>query len=102
MSKDTWPVSASSYRINWAPQTVVEEVLQNVSTILATQTGTVPYSRKLGVTSGLVDSQNLFLLLWPRERLFRKSVSLNLAQLSIQSVLRRRMLQMALYGRNWL
>ncbi len=56
MSKDTWPVSASSYHINWAPQTVVEEVLQNVSTILATQIGTVPYSRKLGVTSGLVDS----------------------------------------------
>ncbi|HFZ7859778.1 TPA: hypothetical protein ACIO54_003349 [Salmonella enterica subsp. enterica serovar Potsdam] len=57
MSKDIWLVSASSYRINWAPQTVVEEVLQNVSTILATQPGTVPYSRKLGVTSGLVDSQ---------------------------------------------
>ncbi|AXD44197.1 hypothetical protein [Salmonella enterica] len=67
MSKDTWPVSASSYRINWAPQTVVEEVLQNVSTILATQPGTVPYSRKLGVTSGLVDSQAPVLLLWPRE-----------------------------------
>ncbi|MEG0422872.1 MAG: hypothetical protein RR589_18410 [Hafnia sp.] len=56
MNKDTWPVSASSHQINWAPQTLVEEVLQNVSTILATQIGTVPYSRKLGVTSGLVDS----------------------------------------------
>ncbi|EAU4574899.1 hypothetical protein ABV602_004548 [Salmonella enterica] len=68
MSKDTWPVSASSYRINWAPQTVVEEVLQNVSTILATQTGTVPYSRKLGVTSGLVDSQTpVFIAMATRE-----------------------------------
>lgn len=102
MSKDTWPVSASSYRINWAPQTVVEEVLQNVSTILATQTGTVPYSRKLGSRPVWWIARHLFLLLWPRERLFRKSVSLNLARLSIQSVLTRRMLQMALYGRNWL
>ncbi|EPW1447913.1 hypothetical protein ACVVKM_000847 [Salmonella enterica subsp. houtenae serovar 43:z4:z23:-] len=68
MSKDTWPVSASSYRINWAPETVVEEVLQNVSTILATQTGTVPYSRKLGATSGLVDSQTpVFIAMATRE-----------------------------------
>lgn len=56
MSKDTWTVTASSNRINWSPQTVVEEVIQNVSTILGTQIGTVPYSRKLGLRSGLVDS----------------------------------------------
>ncbi|EMK2741977.1 TPA: GPW/gp25 family protein [Escherichia coli] len=49
-------VPSSSYLIDWSPKTVVEEVLQNVSTIINTQIGTVPYARKLGINSGLVDS----------------------------------------------
>ncbi|HBV0494753.1 TPA: hypothetical protein L4Y59_003706 [Escherichia coli] len=53
---NTFTISSPSYSIDWSPKAVVEEVLQNVSTIINTQIGTVPYARKLGVNSSLVDS----------------------------------------------
>lgn len=53
---NTFTISSPSYSIDWSPKTVVEEVLQNVSTIINTQIGTVPYARKLGINSSLVDS----------------------------------------------
>lgn len=56
MSEKTWTVTVASQQINWSPKNVVDEVLQNVATILATQVGTVPYSRRLGVNVALVDS----------------------------------------------
>ncbi len=40
--------------INWAP-TVAEEVAQNVRTIVATETGSVPLARELGTPQDVVD-----------------------------------------------
>lgn len=56
MNDERYPVRANILNINWAPSNVVEEVLQNVATILSTQIGTVPYSRTLGVSTSLVDN----------------------------------------------
>jgi phage baseplate assembly protein W len=41
--------------INWSP-TEAEEVRQNVSTILKTQKGSVPFSRDLGIEQDLIDA----------------------------------------------
>lgn len=41
--------------INWSP-TVLEEVLQNVRTLLVTAPGSVPLSRALGTPQDLVDA----------------------------------------------
>lgn len=41
-------------RINWSP-TPVEEVLQNVKTLIATDVGTVPFARDLGTPQNVVD-----------------------------------------------
>lgn len=41
-------------RINWAPS-VAEEVVQNFETLLATEPGTVPLERALGVPQDVVD-----------------------------------------------
>ena len=40
--------------INWSP-TTVEEVVQNVNTLLATAPGTVPLARALGTPQDVVD-----------------------------------------------
>lgn len=55
MSDDVYAVS-SNYRVNWAPANVVDEVLQNVATIISTPIGSVPYDRDLGISAVLVDS----------------------------------------------
>ena len=41
--------------VNFAPKTEVEEILQNVRTILATRLGTVPLHRGFGVTWEHID-----------------------------------------------
>jgi len=51
---ETYPVT-DKFRVNWAPKSVVEEVLQNVAVILATQIGTVPFARRLGISTDLLD-----------------------------------------------
>lgn len=42
-------------RVNFKPATVVDEVLQNVATILATVVYSVPYDRELGITADYLD-----------------------------------------------
>lgn len=42
--------------INFAPSDVVEEVLQNVATLLGTMRYTVPYDRTLGLESKFLDN----------------------------------------------
>lgn len=46
-------------RINWSP-TPEEEVVQNVSTLLATAPGTVPLARAMGTPQDVVDSPMSF------------------------------------------
>ena len=41
--------------INWSPNTA-DEVLQNVRTLIATEPGTVPFARDMGVPQDVVDS----------------------------------------------
>lgn len=55
MTENKYIVS-NTFRVNWAPKSVVDEVLQNVAVILATQIGTVPFSRKLGISTNLLDA----------------------------------------------
>lgn len=40
--------------INWSP-TAVEEVVQNVETLLATAPGTVPFARAMGTPQDVID-----------------------------------------------
>src|SRR5699024_1600799 len=47
---------AGLQKVNFAPASVVEEVLQNVSTIISTTRFTVPMKRNFGVDYGLIDS----------------------------------------------
>lgn len=42
-------------KINFAPSTIEQEVLQNVATILATVRNTVPYDRALGINPDYLD-----------------------------------------------
>jgi phage baseplate assembly protein W len=42
-------------KINWAPESVADEVVQNVNTLLATAPGTVPLSRDMGTPQDVVD-----------------------------------------------
>lgn len=42
--------------VNFAPQTEVEEILQNVRTIIATRVGTVPLDRGFGIPYDAVDA----------------------------------------------
>lgn len=53
---DEFSVTASNFKVNWSPQTVEDEVIQNVSVILATQIGSVPYSRRLGISISALDA----------------------------------------------
>ena len=48
---NTFTISSPSYSIDWSPKTVVEEVLQNVSTIINTQIGTVPYASPIFIAT---------------------------------------------------
>ena len=41
--------------INFAPVTVVEEVLQNVSTIISTEKYQIPLDRTFGISADIVD-----------------------------------------------
>lgn len=45
-----------SNTVNFAPQTEVEEILQNVRTIIATRVGTVPLDRGFGIPYDAVDA----------------------------------------------
>lgn len=45
-----------SKSVNFAPQTEVEEILQNVRTIIATRVGTVPLDRGFGIPYDAVDA----------------------------------------------
>jgi len=51
-----YSVRAGLQKVNFAPASVVEEVLQNVSTIISTTRFTVPMKRNFGVDYGLIDS----------------------------------------------
>ena len=42
-------------KINLAPETVLDEVLQNIAVIISTVKGTVPLYRDFGISSGFVD-----------------------------------------------
>lgn len=52
----TYIVSASTIAINFAPATVVEEVLQNVRTIMSTPQFSVPLDREFGVSATFLDT----------------------------------------------
>lgn len=41
--------------IDWAPKTTLDEVVQNVRTLLATETGSVPLARAMGTPQDAVD-----------------------------------------------
>lgn len=45
-----------SRNVNFSPQTTVEEVLQNVRTILTTIKGSVPLDRDFGIDGSYVDA----------------------------------------------
>ncbi len=67
MSKDTWPVSASSYRINWRHKLLLKKFCR-----MSRQFWPLRLVRSLftktGVTSGLVDSQTpVFIAMATRE-----------------------------------
>ena len=49
-------VTASAGPINFAPATVVEEVLQNVQTIMTTPKYSVPLFREFGVSATFLDA----------------------------------------------
>lgn len=51
-----YSVKAGLTKVNFAPANVVEEVLQNISTIISTTRFTVPMARSFGVDYGLLDS----------------------------------------------
>ena len=56
MIKNVYTVfGANSTKINWFPQTAIEEILQNVATILTTAVGTVPLDRELGISATFID-----------------------------------------------
>lgn len=50
-----YEVTAQSGQINFAPESTVEEVLQNVRTLLGTTKFSVPLDRELGLKTSLVD-----------------------------------------------
>lgn len=97
---NTFTISSPSYSIDWSPKTVVEEVLQNVSTIINTQIGTVPYARKLGINSSLVDSPSPIFIATATREIIQKLVSLSLERLSILLLLKERTFLMVLLGQN--
>jgi len=41
--------------VNLFPQTVIEEILQNVSVLLTTVVGSVPLDRNLGINATFID-----------------------------------------------
>ena len=51
----TYEVFPRAAPVNFAPATVVEEVLQNVGTLLATMRYSVPYDRALGLNPEYLD-----------------------------------------------
>ena len=48
-------VTSDLAEINFMPQTELEEIIQNVKTILTTVQGEVPLDRKLGVDANILD-----------------------------------------------
>lgn len=42
--------------VNWKPSTVLDEVLQNVNTLLGTAPGSVPLARELGTPQDALDT----------------------------------------------
>lgn len=53
----SYAMTADVELINFDPRPEVEEVLQNVRTILATQAGTVPLDRDLGISWSFLDAR---------------------------------------------
>lgn len=49
-------VKAGLTHVDFAPDSVVKEVLQNITTIISTTRFTVPLDRRFGVDAGLLDS----------------------------------------------
>ena len=45
----------ANFKINFAPETLVEEVLQNLTMIFSTPKGSVPLDRNFGISTGFVD-----------------------------------------------
>ena len=54
MASSSYLVSADT-AVDFCPQTVAAEVVQNVRTILATRVGTVPFDRAFGADWDMVD-----------------------------------------------
>lgn len=50
-----YEVTAQSGQISFAPESTVEEVLQNVKTLLGTTKFSVPLDRELGLKTSLID-----------------------------------------------
>ena len=48
-------IGVSTAQINWFPETILEEILQNVAILLTTIIGTVPLDRKLGLPITFID-----------------------------------------------
>lgn len=49
-------ITTAPLNVNFAPATVIEEVVQNVRTIITTMVGTVPLDRDFGLDASFVDS----------------------------------------------
>lgn len=49
-------VTASIEQVCFLPESKIEEILQNVKTILSTMRGSVPLDREFGISADLVDS----------------------------------------------
>lgn len=47
--------AASPYPISLIPDTELEEILQNVQTIISTMKGTIPLDREFGIDSRVID-----------------------------------------------
>ena len=54
MTYDIYP-AGSGFKINFAPASVVEEIIQNLATLLATPKFSVPLDRNLGLSARFLD-----------------------------------------------
>lgn len=53
---DSYDVFGRAQEVSFAPKTIVEEVVQNVRTILSTVVWSVPLDRRFGISASMLDS----------------------------------------------
>ena len=52
-------LSVKKNKINLSPVSIVEEITQNIQTLLSTAIGSVPLDRKLGLDFGFIDNPTI-------------------------------------------